>query len=157
MPAIIPLVIAGIAAGTSLASGGGGTPNLTPPKASPLTSTQNAQQTAMVGQQLPNEQALTGGSLSPEYFAQFGQLQSGLGNDPQATGNIQEAINKFFGLTAPGNTGLTASGTTTGGSGGAGILDLLKNVKPPGAGVDSGGEGFINQTLNSDSFKGLVT
>jgi hypothetical protein len=139
-----------------------GKPKL-PTGPAPLTTSQNASQAAAVGQQLPSLQSMTGGSVSPEYAAQFGATQSGVANDPQATGNIQDAVNKFFGLTAPGNTGLTP---TTGGGGGGGILDLLSKPSQstpgatgvPGAGGGGGGGGsdFISSLLNSDSFRGLA-
>jgi hypothetical protein len=133
-----------------------------PTKLTPLTAGQNASQTATVGQQLPNLQSLTGGSLSPEYAAQFGALQSGLGNDPQASGNIQSAINQFFGLNAPGQTGLTPSSTATTPGGGSGILDLLKMPGSGGGGSGtpgmSGGGGYgswIQQQLQGNNFQGL--
>jgi hypothetical protein len=135
---------------------------------SPLTGQQNAQQASAVGQQLPNLQSLTGGSLNPEYSAQFGATQAGVGNDPRATGNIQEAINQYFGLTAPGQTGLTPSGSgpsggpgitsltgsqppspATIGGGGGGIMDLLKGGG--GAGI----QGWIQQQLQGNNFQGL--
>lgn len=122
-----------------------------------MTATQNQQQQALVGQQLPNLQSLTGGSLSPEYAAQFGALQSGLGNDPQASGNIQAAVNQFFGLTAPGTTGFTpgTSGTpgVSSGTGGGGLMDLISRASPSGGG---GGGSFVNDSLNSEMFKGLA-
>lgn len=124
----------------------------------PLTTAQNASTTAAVGQQLPSLQALTGGSVSPEYASQFGATQSGNANNPQATGDIQAAINQYFGLNAPGSTGLTGpgGGGPTGNSGG-GILDLLSKAKPPAGGGDTGGSGdFVNSLLNSENFKGLV-
>jgi hypothetical protein len=124
----------------------------------PLTAGQNANQAAVVGQQPPGLQAMTGGSLSPEYFAQYSAGQAGVGNDPQATGNIQQAINQFFGLNAPGNTGLAGSGAgSTGGGGGGGILDLLSKPKPPGAGTESApfGSDLVSSMLSGDAFKGL--
>ncbi len=128
-----------------------------PPSAvpSPLTSTQNASQTAAVSQQLPTLQALTGGSVSPEYAASFGATQSGVANDPRATGNIQEAVNQYFGLSAPGSAGLTASGTT---GGGPGILDLLTKGKGPTSATSTGGgeTDLVSSLLRSDDFKGLA-
>lgn len=127
-------------------------PSTTP---SPLTTSQNSQQAAAVGQQLPTLQSLTGGSVSPEYASQFGATQAGVANDPQATGNIQAAINQFFGLSAPGSTGLTPPG---GGAGGAGdIISLLSKPKSatPGASPEIGPD-FVNNLLSSDAFKGLT-
>ena len=122
----------------------------------PLTKTQNAQQTATVSEQLPNLQSLTGGSLSPEYAAQFGALKSGIGNDPQATGNIQQAINSFFGLSAPGSTGLTSSSLTQS-SGGPGIMDVLKSSSPNASPLAASGglTGWIQQQLQGNNFQGL--
>lgn len=161
-PAIIAAVIgaAMTATTTGLQLSGAFTPDSpkTPkPGTTPLTQGQNDQQKAMVGQQLPNLQSMTGGSLSPEYAAQFGALQSGLGNDPQASGNVQAAINQFFGLTAPGTSGFTSGSTGGGSGGGSGILDMLSKSspqsmpKPPGGGGD-----FVNETLSGDIFKGLT-
>jgi hypothetical protein len=164
----IPLIVAGIGAattGVSLAETLGNEPGT--PKISttptPLTSTQNASQTAAVGQQLPNLQSLTGGSLSPEYFAQFGQNQAGLGNNVQATGNVQSAINQLFGFSAPGQTGLTPTttsgstpATTGGGSGLPGILDILQKGGS-GSPVASGGlPSWVQQAINGNSFQGLA-
>jgi hypothetical protein len=130
-----------------------------PTTPTPLTSSQNASTTAAVGQQLPSLQALTGGSVSPEYASQFGSTQSGNANNPQATGDIQAAINQFFGLSAQGATGLTGpggGGATGSNTGGGGILDLLSKAKQPAAGGDTGGGDFVSSLLNSDSFKGLL-
>lgn len=161
MPAIIPLAIAAIGAGVGIEQAVNTPGSPTIPKTlptTPLTANQNAQQTAAVGQQLPNLQALTGGSLSPEYAAQFGATQSGTANNPQATGNIQAAINQYFGLTAPGDTGLTSS--VTGTSGGGGILDLLRPQTPGGGGSPAPAgnaaiQNWIAQQLQSNEFRGL--
>lgn len=160
MPAVIPLlvpILTAAAAATTIGTQiyslenqpGVPKPSTTP---SPLTAAQNANQAASVGGQLPNLQALTGGSVSPEYSAQFGATQSGVANDPQATGNIQAAINQFFGLSAPGSSGLT---TSSGPGGGGGIADLLTKAKIPGAGGEGGGN-FVDSILSGDSFKGLA-
>lgn len=158
--AIASIVAAGATAGTTLyeASQSPGTPKPPSTAPTPLTSVQNANQSASVGQQLPTLQSLTGGSVSPEYAAQYGATQSGNAGDPQATGNIQDAINKFFGLGATGNSGLTST-AGSGVSGGGGILDLLSKGKPPGGEPSFGGGGgndFVTSLLNSDSFKGLA-
>lgn len=132
-----------------------GTPKPPSGLPTPLTSSQNSAQTAAVGRQLPTLQSLTGGSVSPEYAAQFGSTQAGTANDPQATGNIQAAINSFFGLAAPGSSGLTAP--SGGGSpGGAGILDILSKGKPP-ATSGPGGTDFVDSLLGGGDFKGLAS
>jgi hypothetical protein len=127
-------------------------PTTTP---TPLTTTQNAGQTASVANALPTLQSLTGGSVSPEYTAQFGATQAGLQNDPQSTGNVQAAVNQFFGLTAPGSSGLTPSAT----GGGTDILSLLSKAAPqtPQAPSPSGGGGndIVSQLLSGQDFKGL--
>ena len=159
---VLPIIleIAGIAAeatqiGTSI-YGAMNRPGI--PKIStalqPQSAQINAAQTAAVSQTLPTLQALTGGSLSPEYAAQFGATQTGLGNNPQAAGNIQAAINQFFGLTAPGTTGLTPSGSTTGG-GTTSIIDLLSRAGG-GGGKSSSGGGLVDSMFGGDEFKGLV-
>src|ERR1035441_1050384 len=107
----MPFASTALAIGSIIAAGVGGTEmglqlsgagQPSTPKASttpsPLTAAQNQNQQTAVGQTLPNLQNLTGGSLSPETSAQYGALQSGTAGDPQATGNIQAAINQFFGL-----------------------------------------------------------
>lgn len=161
IPAIIGAIASTVPSIVGAIEGGPSTPK--PPSAaptSPLTSAQNRAQTAAVTQTLPNLQELTGGSLSPEYAAQFGATQSGLGNDPQATGNIQEAINKYFGLTAPGDKGFTPSSGSAGGGGGGGIVDLLAQAaKAKGGssgGAVPGGTDFINENFNADAFRGLA-
>lgn len=161
MPFLIPVAIAAIGAGVGIEESlnSPGTPNLSKaPPLTPLTAQQNQNQQTAVGSTLPNLQSLTGGSLSPEYAANFGALQSGLGNDPQATGNIQAAINSFFGINAPGTTGLTPVGT---GTSGGGILDLLKTAGPSGVssgtGAPPGGfQPWIQSVLNGNEFKGLA-
>ena len=107
-------------------------------------------QQASVAQQLPNLQSLTGGSLSPEYAAQFGALQSGLGNDPQASGNIQAAINQYFGLAAPGNSGLTSNSMDNS------FLSTLKSIgfgvpssASPGAGSGTGSGSTDNSFMDT--------
>ena len=155
----VPLIAAGIgAAGTGLsideAINAPSAPKIsaTPP---PLTGPQNAQTTAAVGQQLPTLQSLTGGSLSPEYASQFGATQGGAANNPQATGDIQAAINQYYGLTSPGQTGLNPTGSTPN-SGTPGILDILS--KPPGSTGQPGGNGiqnWVQRQLNGNQFQGL--
>lgn len=165
MPPIIPLIIAGIGAGLDIKKSldAPGIPKIDKaPPLTPLTANQNQAQQTAVGQALPTLQSLTGGSLSPEYAAQFGATQSGLSNDPQAQGNIQAAINSFFGLTAPGTTGLSPS-SSTGSSSGGGILDLLKLpvASTSGPPISSGGPpggipNWIQQQLQGNDFRGLA-
>lgn len=162
MPMVVP-IIAAVASAVSAASGimsmiegPPGTPKVPDPTKQPLTAAQNKAQQAAVGQSLPDLQSLTGGSLSPEYAAQFGATQAGLGNDPKATGNVQEAINQFFGLAAPGKTGLSPESAS---SASTPLTDLLKSIFPQMAGQQQqGGMGsdWASQTLQGNDFKGLA-
>src|ERR1700677_3542774 len=129
----------------------------------PLTAAQNAGQTAAVGQQLPNLQTLTGGSLSPEYFAQFGSSAAGVNNNPQSTGNVQQAINSLFGFSAPGQTGLTPT-TSTGSTpatqgGGSGLPGILEMLRAPSGGTSTSSGGmpsWMQTVLNGNQFQGLA-
>ena len=162
-PAVVAAIIGASATGAATiseiayqAASAPGTPkpNTTPP---PLTPQGNQQQTAAVSQQLPDLQSLTGGSLSPEYAASFGATQSGLSNDPRATGNIQNAINNFFGISAPGQTGLTTN-TLSAPTGGPGILDMFKSSGTGTASPLAAGGGmpaWIQSVLNGNQFQGL--
>jgi hypothetical protein len=172
MPFLVPAVafiasnIVPIAAAASAVSSGVGlvksltaggpegpsVPTTTTPSAAPQSATTNQAQKAAVSQALPNLQALTGGSLSPEYAALWGGQQTGLNNNPQAAGNIQEAINNYFGLGATGNTGVSKGGENI--AGGPGILDILSKV-PTMPHAPSAGGGIAQDILNSD-FHGLV-
>lgn len=149
----MPFIVPAIKLIGGLFGGGGDSPKpADPTKLTPLTTAQNDAQKALVTQQLPNLQALTGGSLSPEYAAGFGATKSGLSNDPQASGNIQAAINQFFGLTSPGTTGFTPG--TSSGSGNP-LMDFISKTPTPGT-TGGGGNNFVNDQLNSDIFKGLA-
>lgn len=160
-PAIIAAIITSAVAATTTGLEIANQPSAPKPVSTapvPLTEGQNQAQKTAVGQALPNLQSLTGGSLSPEYAAQIGAVQSGVGNDPQATGNIQAAINQFFGLNAPGNTGLTPN--ASGSSGGGGITDLLKNAGTSGASSPGGSSNIGNwiqqATSGGNDFRGLA-
>ncbi len=163
----MPFTLALAAALAGIASAGVGTglsidsalnqpsaPKLPTSTATPLTASQNASTTAAVGQQLPTLQALTGGSVSPEYAAQFGSTQAGVNNTPGASGDVQAAINQFFGLGASGSTGLT---TPTGGTnpGGNPLGDIVKRLTSSGGG-EGGSPSFVNSLLSGDDFKGLA-
>lgn len=159
MPMVIPIITA-VAAAVSAASGimgmvdRPGTPKVPDPTKQPLTAAQNKQEQAAVGQALPDLQSMTGGSLSPEYAAQFGALQSGLANDPKATGNVQAAINQFFGLAAPGKTGFTPEAAA---SSETPFTDFLKKIMPQLSGQQpQGGSDWVSQTLQNQDFKGLA-
>lgn len=115
-PAIIPIVTALVTAagvGTSIYSltNQPSAPKVGPTGPQPLTSGQSNDVKQAVSQQLPNLQSLTGGSLSPETTAVLASLAAGTAGDPRTSGLTQQVINQFFGLGAPGNTGLTSTGT----------------------------------------------
>jgi hypothetical protein len=158
MPQLAPVVVAalisaGATVGTTLGSDffSGFHADKQPAPTAPLTTAQNTGQAAAVTQQLPTLQSLTGGSLSPEYAASVGAVNSGVGNSPQSTGNIQSAINNYFGLTAPGDTGLNpaASGVT----GGPGITSFTGSNSPPSTGGSAAPD--IMSLLRSGSGNGM--
>ena len=131
-------------------------PSASPQAATPATPAATAPsagatraQVAGVESTFPTLQSFTGGSLSPEYAAQWGGTQSGLGNDPQAAGILQQAINQYFGLGAPGQSGLTSPG-------GNSITDILSKVNPGGSpGATATGTGLVDNLLQSGDFKGF--
>lgn len=153
----IPLIAAGVGA-AGLADtvynqvNAPGAPAATPASTTPQpqTAATNTSQTVAASSALPTLQSLTGGSLSPEYASQWAGTTTGLGNNPQAAGNIQSAINQFFGLTAPGQSGLTQPGGAS--PGGNSITDTLTNSLISGQG---GGSSLVSGLLNSDTFKGF--
>lgn len=149
--AIAAIIGSAVTAGTSIyeATQTPSQPKL-PTGPAPLTGPQNRAQTEAISSTLPNLQSLTGGSLSPEYAASYGATQSGLNNNPQSTGNVQSAINQFFGLSAPGDKGFTPE--SVGSGGGTNILDVLRRLVSGGGGGGSptGGGG------SSEDFKGLA-
>lgn len=153
----IPLIAAGVTAGTSLGltlSNQPSAPQVPTTPATPPAQTQtvNQAQRASVASAAPNEQSMTGSSLSPEYYAQWAGLNTGLGNNPQAAGNIQSAINQFFGFGAPGTTGLSTTGPA-----GNSITDLLSRTgATPGGSPAGGGGGLLDSLLQSDVFKGFA-
>ena len=119
--------------------------------------TTNAGQTTAAAQTLPTLQSLTGGSLSPEYASQFATLQSGQGNNPQAAGNVQAAINQFFGLGAPGQGGLSTGGVSPGGNS---ITQLLQGgiAGVPGSSGGTGAPGSsVTDSLLNQNFTGFAT
>lgn len=153
--ALLPLIIGGVTAGESIfgALNRPSAPRVTAPAPTPQTTAQNEAQRAAVSSTLPTLQALTGGSLSPEYASQYGATQTGLGNNPQAVGNVQQAINQFFGLTATGTTGLTPASSTTGG-GGTSTIDLL--TRAASSRSPTSGGGLVDSLLSSDEFRGIA-
>lgn len=164
MPEVLPLIVsiaglasAGVGTGLSIYSAMNqpSMPKIGPTAAAPQTAATNEAQRASVSGTLPTLQALTGGSLSPEYASQYGATSTGLGNNPAAAGNIQAAINSFFGLAAPSTTGLTPSSTTTGG-GGTSTIDLLNRASATRAPGGGGGGSLVDSMLSGDEFRGLA-
>lgn len=156
----IPLIAAGITAGTSLgltlSNQPGSAPQIptTPVTPGPQTQATNLAQRASVAAAAPNQQALTGNSLSPEYWAQWAGLNTGLGNNPQAAGNIQAAINQVIGVGAPNTSSLSTAGPT-----GNSITDLLSRVGATSgtpAGGGAGGGSLVDSLLQSDAFRGFA-
>lgn len=108
MPAIVSLlpVIFGAIGASATATEAGlaihnaltapGAPPATNPMAGP-TPTQSNQITSAVGNSLPTIQSQLGGSVSPEYYLQIGQLLNGFANQPGASGSAQSALNNFLG------------------------------------------------------------
>jgi hypothetical protein len=110
MPEAIPIILGVIGAaglGESIYSmtNQPGTPKATPPTpaqaASTAGQTQN-QQVAALQSQFPNIQAATGGSLSPDSWAQMSELLSGQANSPGIGGSVQALLEQFFGGSNPG-------------------------------------------------------
>jgi hypothetical protein len=117
-------------------------PPSVPTAPAPLTAQQSNAVKANVGGQLPNLQALTGGSLSPETSSVLAQLAAGTAGDPQTSGLTQQVINQFFGLGAPGNTGLAPSG------------GLTPSTSLPSLSSATSSPGLIDRGLN-DVFQGF--
>jgi hypothetical protein len=155
--ALIPAIASAAGVGTSIYSlvNRPSAPKVTAAAPTPQTAATNEAQRASVSGALPTLQALTGGTLSPEYAAQYGATATGLENNPAAAGNIQAAINSFFGLAAPGTTGLTPTSATSGG-GGTSTIDLLSRAsagRTPGGG---GGGSLVDSLIAGDEFRGLA-
>src|SRR5271167_847233 len=88
----------------------------TPTTPQPQGAALDQAQKALIGTSASNTQAATSGFASPDYTASIGATDTGLLNNPQAAGNIQAAINQLFGFGAPGQGGLTPSGSQSGNS-----------------------------------------
>ena len=128
-------------------------PSAVPP---PLTPQGNYQQVASASSPLSNLYESVPG-INPGYAAQWTAGQSGLSNDPRATGNIQAALNQYLGLGSPGDTGVTPLGT--GPSGVPGILELLSRPNTGGSPTTGGSNpaiaNWVQQALSGNSFQGL--
>jgi hypothetical protein len=119
IPAVLALAGTGIGLGESLANQPGTpkAPSLADTTASADKTKQN--QIAALSQQTPNIQAATGGSLSPDAWAQLAALLSGQAGSPGIGSSQQDLITKLTTgnsggtVTAGNNTG-TASGTPGG-------------------------------------------
>lgn len=114
----------------------------------PLTKGQNINQMVAAGQTLPNEQSMVGGSVSPDYTAQYAAGQTGVTGNPQAAGNVRAAINQAFGIGAPGTSGLGGTGATAGSNP---IEDLIARIRE-----NAGGGSPMTAAGSGDEFKGLA-
>ena len=83
------LATAGTTIGSTIANAVGGGPSTpgapTTPPPTPPNAQQLAQQRALVGQQVPNVDAATSGTSSPEYQSLMAQILSGVLGQPGAT------------------------------------------------------------------------
>lgn len=109
MPEAIAIIASLIGAGTEVA----GLFNRPSPPKLPTQPTQPIgptpeQQKALLAPQFPDIQALTGGSLSPDYYASVAPVRAGIAGTPGIEKVIRELLASFFG-----------AGGTEGGGGGA--------------------------------------
>ena len=115
IPALIPLLIG---AGTSIAGLVNRPSAPKPPPATPPTPagpTTDQARAAITPQALSIE-ALTGGSVSPDYLATIAPLAAGVGGTPNAPGAIQQVLQDIFGTgggTRPGGGGTPATPAPT--------------------------------------------
>jgi hypothetical protein len=121
LPVVLGLAGTGIGLGESLANQPGSpkAPTLADTTASADKTKQN--QIAALSQQTPNIQAATGGSLSPDAWAQLAALLSGQAGSPGIGSSQQDLITKL----TTGNSGGTVSAgnnTAPGTPGGTGGL-----------------------------------
>lgn len=148
---LLPVVAAVTSAGVGVAelglsianSGGGSAPKPPTPTPTALTPAENQRQVASASQAAPNIQALTGGALSPEYWASM--LQQITGGTP---GNVQEAINQAFGLTAGGGGGAGGGGLTGSPERFEGMFGQNKTPQLPVG-------GNITEQIFNDNFQGF--
>jgi hypothetical protein len=128
---LIPIITAIAGAGSLAATGyelanqpgtpkAPATPAPSPADAAKTAASNRATQEAALSQQLPNLQALTGGSLSPEALMRLSEILSGQGNTPGIGASSQDLIAKLFGgggetpfQVSAGNTP-TQTGATSG-------------------------------------------
>lgn len=139
---IISAAVGAAGVGESIAqSQGGGPPKPTPviPQAQPAAT--NQAQIAAVNQSIPNYITNTSGFAAPGYYEQMAGTQTGLSGNPQASGNLQAAIQQYFGLTAPGQTGF--AGQTS-------------NPVTGGSPLTGGGSSIVDNLLNNQDFKGFA-
>jgi hypothetical protein len=105
LPALAAIASIG-AAGTTVgldianAGGGGGTPSaVAPPAPTPAQQAQTAlQQREIAGQQIPTEEGLTSGFLSPAGYGQESALASGIAGQPGGNAAALAAALQSFGL-----------------------------------------------------------
>ena len=132
-PAIIAAIITAAtgAATTGLAlANEPHTPKPTPLQSVAPTSTTQADK-QLISQQLPTLQSQLGGDVSPNYFAQLAQQNSGILGQQGAGGGAQQAIAQFFGGGGGGNQapGLTGGSGLTGKSSSSLVDNYLQQLQ----------------------------
>lgn len=132
----------------------------TPTGPTPQTPATNQAQIAAASQSIPNVLSSTSGFASPGYTEDVASTATGLGSNPQAVGNLQAAINQYFGLSAPGTSGLASGGNNPV----TGLLQSLPGVPGVtgasafgggGGGLAGGGSSIVDNLLNQQDFKGF--
>jgi hypothetical protein len=122
--AIAGLAASGVGIGETLANKPGDPAKPTPPTAAQTADTANQtkqNQLAALSQQTPNIQALTGGSLSPDAWAQMASILSGQAGSPGIGASQQDLVTKLLSGNSGGGTvtaGNNTTPTTPGGTGG---------------------------------------
>lgn len=114
LPVVLGLAGTGIGLGESLANKPGTPKPVTPSAADTAAAADKSKQTqvAALSQETPNIQAATGGSLSPEAWAQLSAILSGQAGSPGIGSSQQDLVTKLL----TGNSGGTVSaGNNTGG------------------------------------------
>lgn len=120
--ALLPLIIGGVSAGTSLyeAINRPGTPK--PPTPSPAEQQASALKTRQtqeqaISQQLPGLQAQVGGALSPEALLKLAVTRSGQAGDTGIGASLQDMIQKML----ASNSTVSAGGINAGGGSATGL------------------------------------
>lgn len=123
LPAVLALAGTGIGLGESLSNQPSSPKPVTPSPADTAASADKTKQNqlAALGQQTPNIQAATGGSLSPDAWAQLAAILSGEAGATGIGASQQDLVTKLLTGNSGGGTvtaGNNASGGTPGTQGG---------------------------------------